>query len=93
MAVQDVSLLQEQERRRKAERAAHSALNGPRVMAYEYSGPDFQVCGQMCLFLFPRELRGKRWLEILHTLSLSPLLLSSPSLPPSPSLPFPNPYH
>lgn len=32
----------EQERRRKAERAAHSAINGPRVSAYEYSGPDMQ---------------------------------------------------
>ena len=34
---------QEQERRRKAEVAAHSALNGPRVRAYEYAGPDFEV--------------------------------------------------
>ena len=36
---------QEQERRRKAEAAAHSALNGPRVRAYEYAGPDFEVMG------------------------------------------------
>ena len=34
---------QEQERRRKAEVAAHSALNGPRVRAYEFAGPDFEV--------------------------------------------------
>ncbi len=36
--------MQEQERRRKAESAAHSALNGPRVRAYEFAGPDFEVC-------------------------------------------------
>lgn len=35
--------MQEQERRRKAEVAAHSALNGPRVRAFEYAGPDFEV--------------------------------------------------
>ena len=35
--------LQEQDRRRKAEVAAHSALNGPRVRAFEYAGPDFEV--------------------------------------------------
>ena len=36
-------VMQEQERRRKAETAAHNALNGPRVRAYEYAGPDFEV--------------------------------------------------
>lgn len=35
--------MQEQERRRKAEVAAHSALNGPRVRAFEFAGPDFEV--------------------------------------------------
>lgn len=30
------------EKRRKAELAAHSALNGPRVRAYQYAGPDFE---------------------------------------------------
>lgn len=39
---------QEQERRRKAEVAAHSALNGPRVRAYEYAGPDFEVRYILC---------------------------------------------
>ena len=39
----DGNPVQEQERRRKAEVAAHSALNGPRVRAFEYAGPDFQV--------------------------------------------------
>ena len=39
------SLSQELEKRRKAERAAHSAINGTRAMAYEYSGPDLQVKG------------------------------------------------
>ena len=34
---------QEQERRRKAELAAHSAMNGQRVKAFEYAGPDFEV--------------------------------------------------
>lgn len=34
---------QEQERRRKAERAAHAAMNGPKALAYEYAGPDYEV--------------------------------------------------
>ena len=34
---------QEQERRRKAELAAHSAMNGQRVKAFEFAGPDFEV--------------------------------------------------
>lgn len=32
----------EVEKRRKAELAAHAALNGPRVRAYQYAGPDFE---------------------------------------------------
>ena len=34
--------MQEIEKRRKAEVAAHAALNGPRVRAYQYAGPDFE---------------------------------------------------
>eukprot|EP00731_Ephydatia_muelleri_P016776 Em0009g1200a len=32
----------ETERRHKAEVAAHAAMNGPRVRAFEYAGPDFE---------------------------------------------------
>ena len=38
---------QEQERRRKAERAAHAAMNGPKAVAYEYAGPDYEVGGAL----------------------------------------------
>ena len=41
--MQIISILQETERRRKAEVAAHAAMNGPRVRAFEYAGPDFEV--------------------------------------------------
>ena len=33
---------QEEDKRRKAEVAAHAALNGPRIKAYKYAGPDFE---------------------------------------------------
>lgn len=39
----------ETERRHKAEVAAHAAMNGPRVRAYEYAGPDFEVSPQHCV--------------------------------------------
>ena len=47
---------QEQERRRKAEVAAHSALNGPRVRAYEFAGPDFEVRNNSLLVSLHAEL-------------------------------------
>ena len=35
--------MQELEHRRKAERAAHAAMNGPKALAFEYAGPDYEV--------------------------------------------------
>ena len=35
--------VQELEHRRKAERAAHAAMNGPKALAFEYAGPDYEV--------------------------------------------------
>ncbi len=37
--------MQEQERRARAESAAGAAMNGPRVEAFKYAGPDFEVSG------------------------------------------------
>jgi collagen type IV alpha-3-binding protein len=32
----------EEDKRRRAEVAAHAALNGPRIKAYKYAGPDYE---------------------------------------------------
>ncbi len=39
--------MQEQERRARAESAAGAAMNGPRVEAFKYAGPDFEVRGHV----------------------------------------------
>ena len=44
-------MIQEQERRSRAESAAQAAMNGPRVEAFKYAGPDFEVSAGHALLI------------------------------------------